>query len=93
MAACIDVSARVRASCCDLHHTLMRSRQLVGVFTYHKYIGLHTSEVSTEQEYRASPSQPIPNTKYTYNTGQSRYKLLEQWVHLTNHTAQAQHTH
>ena len=31
----------------------------------------------------------IPNTKYTCNTGQTRNKLLEQWVHLTNHTATA----
>ena len=29
----------------------------------------------------------IPNTKYTRDTGQTRNKLLEQWVHLTNHTA------
>ena len=28
-----------------------------------------------------------PNAKYTYNTGRTRNKLLEQWVHLTNHTA------
>ena len=27
------------------------------------------------------------NTKYTCDTGQTRNKLLEQWVHLTNHTA------
>ena len=29
----------------------------------------------------------IPNTKYTCNTGQTRNKLLEQWVLLTHHTA------
>ena len=29
----------------------------------------------------------IQNTKYACNTGQTRNKLLEQWVHLTNHTA------
>ena len=29
----------------------------------------------------------ISNTKYTSDTGQTRNKLLEQWVHLTNHTA------
>ena len=29
----------------------------------------------------------IQNTKYTCDTGQTRNKLLEQWVHLTNHTA------
>ena len=27
------------------------------------------------------------NTKYTCDTGQARNKLLEQWMHLTNHTA------
>ena len=27
------------------------------------------------------------NTKYNCNTGQTRKELLEQWVHLTNHTA------
>ena len=27
------------------------------------------------------------NTKYTCDTGQTRNKLLEQWMHLTNHTA------
>ena len=27
------------------------------------------------------------NTKYTCDTGQTRNKLLELWVHLTNHTA------
>ena len=29
----------------------------------------------------------IPNTKYTCDTGQTRNKLLEQWVHLANHAA------
>jgi uncharacterized Zn-finger protein len=27
------------------------------------------------------------NTKYTCDTGQTRNKLLAQWVHLTNHAA------
>ena len=31
--------------------------------------------------------QEIPNTKYMCDTGQTRNKLLEQWVHLTNHAA------
>ena len=29
----------------------------------------------------------IPHTKYTCGTGQTLNKLLEQWVHLTNHAA------
>ena len=29
----------------------------------------------------------IPNTKCTCDTGQTRNKLLEQWVHLANHAA------
>ena len=33
------------------------------------------------------PNYQIPNTKYTRDTGQTRNKLLGQWVHLANHAA------
>ena len=45
-----------------------------------------TMELSSPRYARLRGLQ-IPNAKYTCNTGQTRSKLLEQWVHLTNLTA------
>ena len=36
---------------------------------------------------RGTNTNTNTNTKYTSDTGQTRNKLLEQWMHLTNHTA------
>ena len=43
--------------------------------------------LSPVRQFAAENTNTNTNTKYTCDTGQTRNKLLEQWVHLTNHTA------
>ena len=45
------------------------------------------SRCAAAQFYTVPRKYQIPNTKYTCDTGQTRNKLLEQWVHLANHAA------
>ncbi len=59
--------------------------------------GLHDKTRSAKRVMREHWKTPLSrentntntNTKYTCDTGQTRNKLLAQWVHLTNHAARA----
>ena len=48
---------------------------------------IHVTEYVSNNNNKNKNKNTNTNTKYTCDTGQTRNKLLEQWVHLTNHTA------